>query len=259
MKTDNWNSEEYKQYHDTEEHSVFSIFPNHNFHGNETILDVGCGDGKLTAELAKKLPKAKIVGIDYSKSMIDGATKNYSHIPNLSFQQEDASNFSLNESFDFAFSFRALHWVKDKEGVFKCLYEALKPDGAIVINMGAKEKSCISCAFEELCDSNKWSPRFEDQAETYFSETAEDTEEYLKKAGFKKYRIEKCYTTHSFENQSALLSWLVCWVPHCVNLKGDDDNEFSRDVAKHLYEQKKKSPSDTIEFKLVTLHIEATR
>lgn len=60
--------------------------------GNESVLDVGCGDGKITADFAAALPKGRVVGVDSSAQMIDYATRTYAdtQYPNLSFACNDA-------------------------------------------------------------------------------------------------------------------------------------------------------------------------
>ena len=79
--------------------------------GDEHILDVGCGDGKVTAEIAAAVPRGLVVGIDASAEMISFARKTFpaSKIPNLKFQIGDARQIRLTKKFDVVFSNSALH------------------------------------------------------------------------------------------------------------------------------------------------------
>src|SRR3954467_2096087 len=81
--------------------------------GNERILDVGCGDGKITAEMARAIPKGEAVGVDASPQMIEFASKTFpaSKIPNLEFHLMDARKIHFVRQFDLVFSNPALHWV----------------------------------------------------------------------------------------------------------------------------------------------------
>jgi trans-aconitate 2-methyltransferase len=58
-----------------------------NLQGNESILNVGCGDGKITADFAESFPSSRVIGIDSSPEMIDYAQQTYptSQYSNLSF------------------------------------------------------------------------------------------------------------------------------------------------------------------------------
>jgi trans-aconitate methyltransferase len=99
----------------------------------EFILDLGCGTGQLTQQIA--VAGAEVTGIDYSPQMIEPAQKNY---PDLRFRVADARNFEFSQPFDAVFSNAALHWVKEPEQVIKCIWQALKPGGRFVAEFGGK-------------------------------------------------------------------------------------------------------------------------
>jgi len=97
----------------------------------EKILDLGCGTGTLTNELAAS--GAEVTGIDLSEAMLQQARENY---PQIAFIQADASNFQLDDKFDAVFSNAALHWVKNAEGAVSSIWEALKERGRFVAEFG---------------------------------------------------------------------------------------------------------------------------
>jgi trans-aconitate methyltransferase len=99
----------------------------------ERILDLGCGTGHLTAEIAKS--GAEVVGLDHSPAMIDQAKKNY---PDLEFVLADAKNFSSEKPFDAVFSNAALHWMTPPEQVLTKIWDVLKPGGRLVAELGGK-------------------------------------------------------------------------------------------------------------------------
>jgi trans-aconitate methyltransferase len=99
----------------------------------ERILDLGCGTGHLTAEIAAR--GARVVGLDSSPEMLGQARQNY---PKLKFVLADATSFHFEELFDAVFSNAALHWVKDADASVKCIAAALRPGGRFVAEFGGK-------------------------------------------------------------------------------------------------------------------------
>jgi trans-aconitate methyltransferase len=99
----------------------------------ESILDLGCGTGQLTEQIAKT--GAAVRGIDADAVMIAKAQQNY---PDLHFVQADARNFQVDPSVDAVFSNAVLHWVKEADAAIQCIYQALKPGGRFVAEFGGK-------------------------------------------------------------------------------------------------------------------------
>ncbi len=97
------------------------------------ILDIGCGDGKITAFIAQQYPSATVVGIDNSPSMILFAQQHFGHIPNLSFECIDAAKIRYTNRFDLIVSFFCLHWVEDQDMALRALSRAAVPGANILL------------------------------------------------------------------------------------------------------------------------------
>src|SRR5947209_12654662 len=93
----------------------------------ERILDLGCGTGHLTAQVAAT--GAEVVGLDLASTMIDQARRAY---PQLRFVAGDARDLAFEQPFDAVLSNAALHWVKPPELVIACVARALRPGGRFV-------------------------------------------------------------------------------------------------------------------------------
>ena len=106
-----FNGEEYKKASTHQKEWGNKIIAEFNLRGDEHILDLGCGDGVLTAELARLVPDGFVLGIDSSRGMI--ATARKLEAKNLSFRVEDINNLDFKNEFDLVFSNAALHWVKN--------------------------------------------------------------------------------------------------------------------------------------------------
>lgn len=102
--------------------------------GVERALDVGCGPGGLTLNLARSLPQGEVIGVDLNKEVLEIArTKaNKEVITNVSFRQEDALSLGFaGESFDLVVSSFLLPWVSDPDRALREMHRALKRGGKI--------------------------------------------------------------------------------------------------------------------------------
>lgn len=97
--------------------------------GNERLLDLGCGDGSLTVQLAELLPEGEVVGIDASQGMIDVASTR--ERSNLRFFRLDINHMEYENQFDVVFSNATLHWIKDHQRLLQNVHRALRDDGRI--------------------------------------------------------------------------------------------------------------------------------
>jgi trans-aconitate 2-methyltransferase len=108
--------------------------------GDERILDLGCGDGVLTAYMADMVPCGSVLGIDFSRGMIEVAVNNKRE--NLSFMLQDINSLAFSNEFDLVFSNAVLHWIKDHDRLLQNIYNCLKQEGRIRFNFGS-EGNCI--------------------------------------------------------------------------------------------------------------------
>lgn len=100
----------------------------------ERILDVGCGTGQLTADIANS--GAEVVGLDLSAEMIAAAGANF---PQLRFEVADIAGANYNSEFDAVFSNAALHWVRDQNAAIDAITRAIKRGGRFVFELGGKD------------------------------------------------------------------------------------------------------------------------
>ncbi|MBA3923865.1 MAG: methyltransferase domain-containing protein [Nostocaceae cyanobacterium] len=127
-----WNTELYENNHAFVWQNALAILELLAPKLGERILDLGCGTGQLTQEIANY--GADVMGIDRDSAMIDKAKQNY---PQLQFTVADATNFAV-EPLDAVFSNAVLHWIPEADAVIRCVYQALKPNGRFVAEFGGK-------------------------------------------------------------------------------------------------------------------------
>jgi trans-aconitate 2-methyltransferase len=138
--------------------------------GDERILDVGCGNGKVTREIAALVPRGSVVGVDASSKMVEfsraansGNAAGFLLLPNLSFEVMDARRLTFHERFDLVVSFNALHWVAEAEQplALRGVRAALKDGGVAqlrLVSRGARKS--LEDVLEETAHSDRWGKYF---------------------------------------------------------------------------------------------------
>ncbi len=143
-----WNSALYDKKHDfVAEYGkgLLEFVPKND---GQAILDLGCGTGVLTVQLADLCNK--IVGVDSSQSMIDKAKKQFG---NIEFMVCDALALPFENEFDVVFSNAVFHWISDHDAMLKTIHKVLKPQGLLVCEFGASGNiAAIENAFAKACN-----------------------------------------------------------------------------------------------------------
>jgi len=130
--------------------------------GDECVLDIGCGDGFLTREIAERLPGGYIVGVDASPRMVATAGQiGPSASAGPAYVCADARRLPFGSSFDMVVSFNALHWVPQLGDALTGIAEALRPGGRALIQMvcGSARPSIESTAMQ-VARSQRWERYF---------------------------------------------------------------------------------------------------
>jgi trans-aconitate 2-methyltransferase len=106
--------------------------------GDEVVLDVGCGTGRLTALVAERLPDGRVVGVDLSANMLRTAWQTLPRAARgrTAFVRADASALPIAGRADAIFSTATFHWVLDHPRLFRGLFRALRPGGRLAAQCG---------------------------------------------------------------------------------------------------------------------------
>ncbi|MGH2923622.1 MAG: class I SAM-dependent methyltransferase [Solirubrobacterales bacterium] len=112
--------------------------------GDETVLDAGCGSGRVTTMLAERLPRGRVIGVDAAPSMIEHARESLGDAAILiNADLVELTPALLREaagvdSVDLVFSNATFHWIPDHEALFRRLHSVLRPGGRLVAQCGAE-------------------------------------------------------------------------------------------------------------------------
>ncbi len=198
-----WNAAEYDQIAGLQLAMANEVLRSLPLSGTERLLDVGCGEGKITAAVAARLPSGSVVGVDASRRMIDFASTHFaaSH-PNLSFAVADARRLEFEETFDGLISFNALHWVEEQDAVLQGLYRALKPRGTARLRfVPAGPRTSLEDIIEAVAHAPRWANHFPGASRPYFHP---EPEAYAAQAGQHGFQVESVSRSdHSWNFGSA--------------------------------------------------------
>lgn len=130
--------------------------------GNERVLDVGCGDGKITAIIAHLIPNGHVSGIDISEEMIHFAQQRFAknNHDNMDFSLGDARQFHYSQPFDIIFSSFALQWLKIKNSFFESAYNNLTKSGILLLTIPLGISAALEESIQILTTSPQWSSYF---------------------------------------------------------------------------------------------------
>jgi trans-aconitate 2-methyltransferase len=159
--------------------------------GTERVLDLGCGDGKITAEIADRLPHGSALGVDPSTAMIQFARHHFGAPArtNLDFAVADAAQLPYRNEFDVVVSFNALHWVRDQHAALRRIRDALRRSGSAFLEFVPQgTRTSLEDVIEDTRKSARWAPYFAGYVAPYVHFTPE---EYRQMAGECRLRAER--------------------------------------------------------------------
>ena len=159
-----WQAEDYHYHSSAQNEAAKELLQRIHFKSNERFLDVGCGDGKITARISTQLPYGTVLGIDSSSEMISFAQHKFpkKDYTNLEFLQQDAQKLHYKDEFDIVFSSFALQWFPDPSIFFRGAYESLKPHGLLAITVPLDISVALEKATELVTSKVEWLTYFQD-------------------------------------------------------------------------------------------------
>lgn len=216
--------------------------------GNEKILDLGCGNGLTTKELAEHVPQGKVVGVDFSSSMLESAETHKAE--NMEFMLLDINEISFENEFDVVFSNATLHWVLDHEKLLDNIYSALKPCGFMRIQFAAGG-NCPS--FTKVLKKTVKLPEFEKYFKNFiwpwYMPKIKDYEKLISKTKFKNRRVWSEKIKHYFPDKKALTGWIdqPGIIPFIAVLPENMKDSFRNQVIEKMAEKTKQKNSTYLE------------
>lgn len=206
-----------------------------NLSGTERILDLGCGDGALTAQLAALTPQGSILGIDASRGMIEAARAHVAD--NLSFDVRDINGLNFENEFDIVFSNATLHWVKDHRALLENVHRALRPGGALRFNF-AGDGNCANFfgVVKEAIQLQQFARYFADFEWPWYMPSLEEYELLARRSPFAQSRVWGENADRYFADQQAMIGWIdqPSLVPFMQLVADKHKEDFRQFVIDHM-------------------------
>lgn len=218
--------------------------------GNETVLDAGCGSGRVTEQLLERVPDGHVIGLDASASMLEEARRRLDGFANrVSFVQADLlelgpESLDGRAPVDAVLSTATFHWVLDHGRLFRNLASVMRPGAALEAQCGAAGNiarllDAVRCVGAE-------------RAGTWLYATAKETRRRLSEAGFTDIEVWTHPEPTPLERGEQLETYLetVCLRVHVADMAADQRRQFLHAVAEAM-------PEPVIDY--VRLNISARR
>jgi trans-aconitate methyltransferase len=258
-----WNAAEYAANSVVQQTWARELIARLNLRGDEHILDLGCGDGKITAELARAVPRGAVTGADASAEMIAFARQKFppAKVSNLKFEIADAREIRFLEKFDLVFSNAALHWVDDHEKILRGAASVLQPGGRLMVSCGGKGNAHeVFRALRPEMRLKRWCQYFRKMPLPYFFYAPANYGKWLPKHGFKVQLLKLTPKDATYLGAEGLATWLrTTWLPFVQRVPENVREEFIAAVTQRYVAKHPLDAGGKVHVRMVRLEIEAQK
>lgn len=258
-----WDAEEYARNSAAQRQWALELIAKLELKGSESVLDIGCGDGNVTAEIARRVPRGRVVGVDGSEEMIRLARTAYpaDAWPHLRFQLGDAGKLDFDGAFDVAFSNATLHWVKDHAPVLRGTARSLRPGGTLMFQMGGRGNGAeVFRVADRMAGSPEWNRWFRGFDFPWGFHGPDEYAGWCRDAGLVPRRIELIPRTMKQRGLEGLCGWIrTTWMPYTARVPQERREPFIREAAERYVAEHPMDEDGNVLVGMVRLEVEAVR
>ena len=226
-----WNPDQYHKFQAERSKPFYDLLALVDLRPNLKVVDLGCGTGELTRQLADNLPNSQVTGLDTSSAMLEKAAS--FQRSDLIFEQGDQA--ALTGSWDLIFSNAALHWSENHAELIPYLFNRLNPGGQLAVQVPSNHNHISHQIYRETA------------AEVEFKSILQGFQRYAPVLSIDEYAqilfacgaeqiivFEKVYA-HVLENADAVVEWIsgTALVPYFERL-GDHKPDFVDSIRKKM-------------------------
>lgn len=204
-----WNGSEYVDVSALQRTMIAKAMSRLHFEPDDWVLDIGCGDGHLTAAIAASVPNGGAVGADASPRMIEVATASVAggESPPL-FVVADALALPFTQCFDAAVSFNALHWVPRQDEALRQIAHVVKAGGRITVQMVcAGERPSLEATAMSVTRRPEWRDHFRGFSAPFVHVAPSEFRAVAETAGLRVHDLTVADETWQFDSRDAFHRW----------------------------------------------------
>ena len=256
---DPWKGDDYARNSDSQQASADDFLQGMALQGVNAILDVGCGDGKITAAMAQMIPEGAVVGIDISPSMVEVAKKRFSAVKNLQFQVQDAAKIEFRDQFDLITSFTVMQWVLEQREALQCFERALNPGGKLWIQMPTGLPKAMEEALKKTVGRKQWRGYFVSFKAPWRFYQPEEYQALLQEAQLHVTRLSVGTKHEKFPSRAAFHGFLKQWFPYLRPLATDQKDQFLTELLDRYLDLLPLDEQGRVSFIVDRLEVEAVK
>ncbi|HEX3509945.1 MAG TPA: class I SAM-dependent methyltransferase [Solirubrobacteraceae bacterium] len=253
MSNQRWDGASYDRVSNIQQEWAAAIIARLELEGSETVLDAGCGSGRVTEQLLEALPRGRVIAVDASPSMVEAARERLLGDPanegRVAVELVDLVDLDLDEPVDAVFSSATFHWIRDHERLFARMHAALRPGGRLVAQCGGEGNIAgLRGRVARVMAREPYAGHFAGWEPPWNYAGAQESERLLTAAGFDRVR---CWLAEapSVPNEPREFLSTIVFGPHNQRLPQELREPFMDDVMATL--------GDDVTIDYVRLNIDA--
>ncbi len=238
-----WDPDLYHRFRRYRDEPVAMILARLALASDARIIDLGCGTGEHTVELAQRCAAGSALGLDSSAAMIDRATALRASLPadlqaRVAFARADFRDFAADREYDLIFSNAAFQWARDHRDLLARCFRALRPGGLLVIQMPANDRETAQLTIHALASEASWQAAL-GTIRTPSDATVRAPAEYaamLAEIGFTDIDCHYHVFRHPMDGPAEVVEWSRATVlrPYLDALPADRHDDFIAELTRRL-------------------------
>jgi trans-aconitate 2-methyltransferase len=257
-----WDATEYARLSGLQQAMAEEVLALLDLKGGERVLDVGCGNGKITTQIARRVPQGGVVGVDASADMVAFASESFCATqPNLRFEVADARHLPFRDEFDLVTSFNALHWIPEQAEPLRSIRAAMKPSGQAQLRLvPAGARKSLENVIEETRLSSRWIRYFREFHDPYLHLTPEQYAALAEQNGLHLRRMHTADKAWDFHSRAAFQAFgAVTFVEWTQHIPEEERPAFVSDVLERYSVVATERPGEENTFKFYQMDVTVSR
>ena len=234
-----WDPGEYGRVNSLQELVARQAIAGLTVRGDERVLDVGCGDGRVTALVADRLRTGSLLGVDPSEAMVLAARERFAAAERVEFAVGTGATLPYRDEFDLVTSFNALHWELRWSDALERMAAALRTPGhAFLVFVCGGERPSVEDVVMTTAVTPRWQSSFAGFEAPFVHVLPDDyAAAAARPAGFAVEEIEVADLTWEFDDRAGFAAWLTAGTPAWTSLLPEAERPAFIEDAITAYEQ----------------------